>query len=114
MAWTAGIRFPLGAAIFLVYNVQTDSGAQQASYLMGTGALSPGVKRPECEADHSPPTSAGVKNGGTIPPLLHTSSWHSASLITNKENLNSKFYYGFKTELENTCFEPFGHDCTYV
>jgi hypothetical protein len=25
------------------------------------GALSPGVKRPGREADHSPPTSAGVK-----------------------------------------------------
>jgi hypothetical protein len=26
------------------------------------GALSLGVKRPECEADHSPPSSAEVKN----------------------------------------------------
>jgi hypothetical protein len=32
-------------------------------------ALSPEVKRPGCEADHSPPSSAEVKNGGTIPPL---------------------------------------------
>jgi hypothetical protein len=28
---------------------------------MGTGALSPGVKRQEREADHLPPTSAEVK-----------------------------------------------------
>jgi hypothetical protein len=35
----------------------------------GTGAPSPGVKRPEREADHSPASSADVKNGGAIPPL---------------------------------------------
>jgi hypothetical protein len=28
-----------------------------------------GVKRPQREANHSPPTSAEVKYGGTIPPL---------------------------------------------
>jgi hypothetical protein len=33
------------------------------------GALSPGIKRPERETDHSPPSCAEVKNGGTIPPL---------------------------------------------
>jgi hypothetical protein len=37
----------------------------------------PGVKRPGREADHSPPRSAEVKNGGTIPPLLRMSLWHS-------------------------------------
>jgi hypothetical protein len=42
------------------------------------GALSPGVKRPGREADHSPPSSAEVKNGGAIPPLPNMSSWHSA------------------------------------
>jgi hypothetical protein len=38
------------------------------------GTLSPGVKRPERETDHSPPTNAEVKNGGDIHPLPHTSS----------------------------------------
>jgi hypothetical protein len=33
------------------------------------GAPSPGVKRQECEAGHSPPASAEFKNGGAIPPL---------------------------------------------
>jgi hypothetical protein len=42
------------------------------------GAVSPGVKRLGSEADHSPPTSAEVKNGGAIPSLPHTSSWRSA------------------------------------
>jgi hypothetical protein len=31
------------------------------NYPMGTGALSPGLKRPGREVDHSPPTSAEVK-----------------------------------------------------
>jgi hypothetical protein len=30
------------------------------------------------EADHSPPSNVDVKNGGTIPPLPHTSSWRGA------------------------------------
>jgi hypothetical protein len=33
------------------------------------GALTPGVKRPGSEADHSPPSSTEFKMGGTIPPL---------------------------------------------
>jgi hypothetical protein len=37
-----------------------------------------GVKRLFCEADHLPPSTAEVKNGGAIPPLPRTSSWHSA------------------------------------
>jgi hypothetical protein len=37
-------------------------------------AISQGVKRPELEADHSPPGNAEVKNGGAIPPLAHMSS----------------------------------------
>jgi hypothetical protein len=32
-------------------------------------ALSLGVKQPGREADHSSPSSTGVKNGGAIPPL---------------------------------------------
>jgi hypothetical protein len=41
-----------------------------------TGSLSPEVKRPGLEADHSPLSSAEVKNGGVIPPLFHMSSRH--------------------------------------
>jgi hypothetical protein len=41
--------------------VQTGSAAQPASYPMGNGALSSGVKRPGREADHSPATSAEAK-----------------------------------------------------
>jgi hypothetical protein len=43
------------------FYVQTGSGVHPSSYTMGTGSSFPGVKRPEREADHSPPTSAEVK-----------------------------------------------------
>jgi hypothetical protein len=43
--------------------------------------LSPGVKRPGREADHSPPSSAKVENSGTILPLLQTPSWRDDQLI---------------------------------
>jgi hypothetical protein len=53
---------------------------------MGTGAFPPEVKQPAREADHSPPSSAEVKNDGAIPPLPHTSSWRGASLIKHRDN----------------------------
>jgi hypothetical protein len=45
------------------YVVQTGSGAPPASYSMGTGGggLSPGIKRTMREDDHSPLTTAEVK-----------------------------------------------------
>jgi hypothetical protein len=55
-----------------------------ASYPIGTGGLSLGVKRPEREADHSPPSSAQVKNDGATPPLPHTFSWRGAQLVKHR------------------------------
>jgi hypothetical protein len=40
------------------------------------GAITPKVKRLGREANHPPPSSAHVKNGGAISPLIHTSSWY--------------------------------------
>jgi hypothetical protein len=57
------VQFSAGAENFsLHHRVQRGSGAHPASYPMGTGTLSLGVKRPRREADHSPPSSAEVKN----------------------------------------------------
>jgi hypothetical protein len=42
--------------------IQTSSEVHPASYPMGSRALSPGVKQPGCEPDHSTSTSAEVKN----------------------------------------------------
>jgi hypothetical protein len=46
----------------LHHRAQMSSGAHPASYPLGTRALSLGVKWPRREADHSPPSSAVVKN----------------------------------------------------
>jgi hypothetical protein len=50
------------------------------------GPLSPGVKRPGHEAYDSPPSSAEVKNDGTIPQIPHMSSWLSTSLMKHRDN----------------------------
>jgi hypothetical protein len=44
----------------------------------------PIVKWPGCEADHSPPSSAEVKNGGGITQLPSMSSWCGAYLIKHR------------------------------
>jgi hypothetical protein len=58
------VRFPAGARNFsLLHRVQNDSGAHPASYSMGTRCSFPGGKAAgACEADHSPTSSAEVKN----------------------------------------------------
>jgi hypothetical protein len=58
------VRSPTGAEDFSSRPcVQTGSGAHLASYPMGTGGSFPGGKaRPGRDADHSPPSSAEVKN----------------------------------------------------
>jgi hypothetical protein len=58
------VRFPAGAEDFSSsLCVQTGSGAHPASCQMGTGGPFPGGKaRPGRDADHSPPSSAEVKN----------------------------------------------------
>jgi hypothetical protein len=58
------VRSPTGAEDFPSSPcVQTGSGVHPAFYLMGTGGSFPGGKaRPGRDADHSPPSSAEVKN----------------------------------------------------
>jgi hypothetical protein len=50
----------------------------QPSIRRVSGAVSPGVKQQEREADRSSPSSAEVKNGGALPSLLHVPLWHNA------------------------------------
>jgi hypothetical protein len=54
-----GILIPVGARFFA--QVQAGPGVHPASCTMGTGSF-PGVKRPECGADHAPPSSVEVEN----------------------------------------------------
>jgi hypothetical protein len=55
-----GVRVPIGSRIFSSLRCP-DLGSTQLPIQWVPGALSPGVKRPRREADHSPPTSAEVK-----------------------------------------------------
>jgi hypothetical protein len=71
------VRFPAGN-FSLHHRLHNGSGAHPASYPRGTGALFLGVKQPEREADHSPPSSAEVKMHGAIPPLPNMPSWRGA------------------------------------
>jgi hypothetical protein len=61
---TIGVRSPAGAKDFSSsLCVQTGSGAHPAACTMGTGGPFPGGKaRTGRDADHSPPSSAEVKN----------------------------------------------------
>jgi hypothetical protein len=66
------VRFPAGEIIFsLLHCIQVDSWFHPASYTMGNGAHSWGVKRPGYEADYSSVSSTGDKNcGGTTQPPM--------------------------------------------
>jgi hypothetical protein len=61
--WAIEVRSPTGVDFSSSPCVQTGSGAHPGSYPMGTGGSFPGGKaRPGRDADHSPPSSAEVKN----------------------------------------------------
>jgi hypothetical protein len=56
------VRLPAGAGNFpLHHRFQNGSGVHPASYPMDTRGSFPEVKQPGREADHSPPSSAEVK-----------------------------------------------------
>jgi len=59
------VQFPAEAMTTFLsprIRVQTGSRAHPVSYSMGTGASFPGIKRPGRKADHSPASTAEVKN----------------------------------------------------
>jgi hypothetical protein len=62
-----GARFQAGERDFIIFiEFRPAAGCTQA--------FSPGIRRPKREADHSPASSAEVKNGGGIRVLSHTPS----------------------------------------
>jgi hypothetical protein len=88
MGWTAGVRSQARATDFsLFYSVQTDAGAHLPPIQWVPGVLSPVVNRQGREANHSPPSSAEVKNGGAIPPFLHMASWNMLNKLGTRPNL---------------------------
>jgi hypothetical protein len=88
----SGVRFPAEAGNFsLHHRVQNGSGVHPASYPMGTRGSFPGVKRPGRESDHSPPSSAEVKE--LVELYLHspnTPSWRGAQL-KHRDNFTFTF-----------------------
>jgi len=59
----SGVQFPVGMGIFLFSTVsKLDLGPTQPPIQWVLEALSGGLKQPVHEADHSPPSSAKVKN----------------------------------------------------
>jgi hypothetical protein len=70
-----GVSIPgKGQKFALLRSVQTVFEAHVISYPMGVGVLFLKVNWLVREADHSPPSSAEVKNGGAIPPPALISS----------------------------------------
>jgi hypothetical protein len=73
------VRFPAEARdCSLLHSVKTDYGAHPASYQWVLGTLSPAEKQPGREADHSPLSSAEVKNSWSYT----STSWRGAYLST--------------------------------
>jgi len=72
--WTTGVRLPSGVLKGL-FRFETVSETIQPPIHWILGALSPGVKGPEREADNSPPVVLTLRIRGAIPPFPHTCSW---------------------------------------
>jgi hypothetical protein len=70
------VESQLSQEFSLLHVAETGSGAHPASYTIGNGALSPGLKRPVSEAGFSPISRAKVKETwvytSTLPYVLMT------------------------------------------
>jgi hypothetical protein len=79
-AYGLGARVLFSAMQDFLYFVASISalGSNHAAIQWVPRAISRGVKNPGREADHSPPSSAEVNNGGALPSLPLRSSWHCA------------------------------------
>jgi hypothetical protein len=74
-------RHPAGAENFsLHHRVKTGSGTHPASYSIGTRVSFPGVRRPGRESDHSPPSSAEVRNEWNYTSPPPPTSFHGVML----------------------------------
>jgi hypothetical protein len=76
-----GVRFPaVVREFYLLYSTYTGFGAYPASYAVNMGGDFPGgegARIVKLITGHSP-SSTEVKSSGTIPPLTHVHSLHSA------------------------------------
>jgi hypothetical protein len=88
------VRFPEGTGNFCLHHrVQNGSEAHQASYPMGTRDTFMGVKQPGREADHSPPSSAEVKE--CVELYLHSQyAFMACCLVKHRDNFTFYLYQG--------------------
>jgi hypothetical protein len=95
-----GVKFTADARYFSLFHVSRPAlGPTQLYIKWILGVLSPRVKRPRREVDHSPPFSAEVKNEEAVTPLpicLHGTVLHS--IIKYRDN------YIFSVPLTFTLF----------
>jgi hypothetical protein len=85
------VRFPARAGNFSLHHcVQNGSGAHPASYPWVSGALSLEIKWLGCEAHHSPPSSAKVKEGVEL--YLHSPNTPSRCGAWLKKAQGQLFY----------------------
>jgi hypothetical protein len=100
------VRFPAEAGnLSLHHRVQNGSGPHPASYPMGTKDPSLGVKRPGREADHSPPSSSGVKEWVKLYLRSpNTPSWRGAQLKSTGIPLPLPFRQQKKTVRRISCW----------
>jgi hypothetical protein len=73
MGWTTGIQvcFLAGTRVFSFLNgILISSGRTQPPMQWVLGAVFPGVNWHGCDGEHALPSSAKVKNGSSVPPLL--------------------------------------------
>jgi hypothetical protein len=75
----AGVRF-MGKVrdFYLLHNSIQSLGPKKPFIQWVPAALSPRVKRPGRETEHSPSFIVEVKNGGALHLLLYKSSWRGA------------------------------------
>jgi hypothetical protein len=81
MGWTIDVQFTAGAGIFLFVTSRLVLGPIQPPIQWVPGAPSLGVKQQGCEAGHSPPFSAGVKN---VWSYTLTTPIHLHGMVLNK------------------------------
>ena len=81
------------------HDVHTGSGANPASPIKGYRVSFPGITRPRCDVDHSPPASAEVKNE-----WMYTSTSHIRLHGVERDNFNSSSIINpLNTELNPIC-----------
>jgi hypothetical protein len=79
------VRVPVGSRIFSTSS-RVALGSTQPPLRWIQGALSPEIKRPGLEANHSPPTVAEVKQMWSYTSITHTPSWRSVWLVKHRDN----------------------------